>query len=194
MLPAATISALKLEVRESQETNDHEVRIMVDGADWLGTDSLGLDPPELQEELARTLPVEDLLVGRCDCGVVGCDDVWVNAARNGLQVEWIGGPTSKVTFDADQYDREVRRFIHDHSWEPLGRRVERLVKDLFSQVVLDGHQFTWASTRIRPAQVQLAFWNGEHQKLVAFGWDGVSEESALSQARVLLKELADEGP
>lgn len=181
-------NVLQLSVQESPDSNDHQVKIIVDGEDWLGDDQLGLDPTDLRRELG-TIAAKHLLVGRCICGCVGCSDVEVRISRTNEKIEWASHDERKPVFDAAQYDAEVARFINDHSWEPLGRRVERLVGEIFSGASTpDGLTFQWASTRIRLGRVHLNFANGNAWRMPEFGWDGTTEGSALAGARAFLRD------
>jgi hypothetical protein len=181
---------LRLWIQPSPDTNDHEARIEIDGADWLDPDVLGLDPPDLLRELSQPNG-GTLLVGRCGCGVIGCGDVTVRLHRDATTVAWRSMADEGVlAFDASDYDAEVARFASDHAWEDLGRTVERLVGDLFAGLkTRNGSDFQWASTRIAPGRVHASFTNTlGHQSLYDFGWDGTTVESAVLGARSFQQE------
>jgi hypothetical protein len=62
------VNHLKIEVSPNPEFDDfpdHQARIIVDGQDWLGTETIGLDPPDLDEQLSQK---DQMIVGRCPCG------------------------------------------------------------------------------------------------------------------------------
>lgn len=176
---------LRIEVSPSPESNDHQARILIDGEDWLWrAGAIGLDPPDLLKELAKQQG--PITVGRCTCGCLGCGDVEVDVQRHGTHVEWIATGGALLQFGAAQYDQEVVRFRDDHSWETLGRRVEREVGDVFSGCrTAKGLIFEWASTRIKEGLIHLSFTRSGIQDLRNFAWDGKSIESALNQARIL---------
>jgi hypothetical protein len=185
------ISDLRFEVLPNPETNDHQTRVIVDGRDWLGTDFLGLDPPDLSAQLASGRA--RLVVGRCLCGVVGCCDLIVDVSQREDVVEWRGRDRGPVIFDSVSYRAVILGLAGDHSWEDLGRRVERRVGEVFAGAVIDGAAtFDWASTRIKSGLVHLSFSGEEGQKLLEFSWDGASLESALAGARSLRRERCGE--
>lgn len=185
-------SVLSFRILASPSSNDHEARPLVDGADWLEEDCLGLDPPELVLEFARD-PAR-LLIGRCGCGVVGCGDVTVEVERTESTVEWRRHDGSPITFDRRRYDAEIARFSTDHSWEPLERRVEREVGQVFAgSSTKAGLTFDWASTRIRQGLICLSYSRrGVGQRLLEFGWDGQNLDDALTSARRFHAEHFDD--
>lgn len=71
------MNVLQLTTIQSTVINDHEVRLMVDGVDWFGESTLVLDSPGFFAQNPLTND-GSALVGRCHCGVVGCDDVFVS--------------------------------------------------------------------------------------------------------------------
>jgi hypothetical protein len=185
-------SDLRLEARPCPESNDHEVRIIIDGVDWLGRGFLGLDPPELLSQLAIR-PLKRLIVGRCECGCVGCDDLIADARQDGQIVEWIVSERGNLTFDAQHYHDEIARFASDHSWEDLGRMVERRVGEIFASATIEGEaSFQWASTRIAANLVHLSFQDQHGQRLFEFGWDGSTLADAIAGARRFRRENCDD--
>jgi hypothetical protein len=184
---------LRIEVSACPSSNDHEARLLVDDADWLGREQLGMDPPELEAQLCRK-DGGPIIVGRCSCGVVGCSDVLVEVSRTGSRVEWRLGRSHPLVFDAAAYDAELVRFAADRSWETLGRRVEREVAALFEGAVTeDGLGFDWASTRIRRGVVHLSFSAQSEQRLLDFSWDEATLESALDRAQLFHRERVRTG-
>jgi hypothetical protein len=71
-----------------------------------------------------------LIVGRCDCGVVGCCDSTVDVIRSDTSVAWTDATGLHLTFDRDAYDAEIDRAMTDTEWEDVNRTVERLVGDI----------------------------------------------------------------
>lgn len=192
------MNSLSVEVSASCETNDHEARIFVDGEDWLGENYLGLDPPRLfsQPELFSGGKAR---VGRCECGVEGCDDVTVEVVTLGTEVRWTGFRGAPLLFDRQQYQTVLSDKATDHSWEDSNRRVERRVDAVFAGTVLPGGlAFEWSSARIGDGKITLSFSSSEgtpvwRQKLVEFGWDGEDVEAAERRAKTLRVELTTVG-
>jgi len=178
---------LKISVEPSFETNDHQARLLVDGDDWLGDDHLGLDPPLLKKQLRNS--EGELILGRCWCGCVGCDDVSVEIVRTAETVTWKNPDGRNRVFETDDYDAELLRFENDTSWEPVNREVEREVECLFAgSTIRGGYEFEWASTRIEKGFVKLSFSKGHRQKFLKFAWDGVSATNAVEQAKTFRSE------
>jgi hypothetical protein len=176
----------------SLASNDHQVRILVDEEDWLGDSVLGIDPAEFFAQPALTIGGE-LLVGRCECGCVGCDDVTVRVVRDHDEVKWIDCSTSELTFSTTQFDSAVHRARNDFAWETPNRTAERLAANVLDGIVLQhGFSFQWASTRIRDCVLSLSFLRDGVQKIVDLEWDGVRPESASASAKSFLAQLAEQ--
>jgi hypothetical protein len=148
---------LRITVRESPSTGDHEVCLFGDDDDLVdifGDKSIGLDPGDLLSTpcslVADTTPRE-VRIARCDCGVVGCGDVFVSVVADSEIVTWTGlfGSSAIRTFDASAYHTEVTRALSDHSWETPDRTTARLVSESVDREALSrfGLQFLWASGR-----------------------------------------------
>lgn len=102
------MNALEFRFAPSPETNDDEVRALVDGEDVLGPidrGSLGVDPPGFFAQPAL-LADGELRIGRCECGCVGCCDTVVRTAFADDRVTWTFGPTV-WTFRRTEYERAV---------------------------------------------------------------------------------------
>ncbi len=170
----------------SPASNDHQVRILVDGEDWLGDSSLGIDPPEFFAQPALMVGGE-LLVGRCECGCVGCDDVAVQVVRRPNEVGWSGLQGPVLKFAATQYDFAVDRAKNDLTWETPNRTAERLSANVLAGLVLsDGFAFQWASTRIRSGVLSLSFLRDGVQRIVDLTWDCQSPDTARASAESFL--------
>ena len=190
---------LRIEIRPSPETNDHEVRFFVDDVDviarwWSGM--MGLDPDDILVDpcglLGRDSPVT---IARCSCGVVGCGSVEVEIRRSQDQVVWecasrIADEPLRLGFLARSYDAEVERALHDHSWETPDRTAARLLALVVNRSALARNHFTytWASGRSQPGKftVSLSLEPGPYQVLVHVPWRSeVSEEIARTCATLL---------
>jgi hypothetical protein len=181
------MSDLDFKIRPSPETNDHEVRVLVDGRDVLGEDYLGIDPHQFFAQFSNP-DAGHLLIGRCRCGEVGCGDYRVSIERGPRDVKWHG--TVDMEFDLAQYEEAVRRASNDFSWEDQKRRAERLTDDILRGCrTPGGFTFGWASARIAPNVIMLSFVRDGDQKMLQFTWDGVTDESATRGAERLKKRL-----
>ncbi len=182
------MSSLSYQIIASPDSNDHQVRLFVDGADWIGESHLGLDPPELVKQLTEH-PPSRLIVARCSCGVLGCGDVVATLIRTAKTVEWSCVNRQPVVFDAEHFDNQIRALTNDHSWEPAGRTVERLLDEMFfGKVTDDGYLFEWSSTRFQPFLVMISVRKIQDQKLLEFSWDGETVANALSRGGRFLHE------
>ena len=187
------MNSLAFDVCPSPTSNDHQVRILIDGEDWLEGNNLGIDPPEFFKQKALRDGGE-LLIGRCDCGCVGCDDIRVQVKRKELGVTWTVREGVFYFFAAKEYDRTIESGATDTTWEDANRTAERLVDDLFRGVVIEGgYVFDWASARIGHGIITLSFSSGTSQKTFEFGWDGQTPESALPGAKRLYHERVERG-
>jgi hypothetical protein len=185
------MNTLSYQILPNQDGNTHEVRLVVDGEDWIGDDHLGLDPPDLVRQLTETHN-DRLILGRCGCGVLGCDDLAVDVTRTAQSVEWSCANRTTVVFDAEHYDDQVNKLVGDRAWEPVGRAVERHLDAMFSgKVTDDGYEYDWASTRINSRVVTISVTKASHQKLLEFSWDGENTDSAYRRGKQFLLELFD---
>ncbi|HYD38437.1 MAG TPA: hypothetical protein VEA60_12535 [Allosphingosinicella sp.] len=179
---------LTIAVLAASETNEDQARLLIDGKDWLGPEVAGLDPPMLAAELLGKR-VGTLIVGRCWCGIMGCNDVKVEVIRNKSYVHWSVPDATSFSFVAAQYDAEVARFAQDRSWESLERTAAREIEHILrGTTIRGGFEFEWASTRERDGLVRLAFRKGRRQRFLKFRWDGASVEDAINRARLFRAE------
>jgi hypothetical protein len=186
------MNTLAFEIIPSPTSNDHEVRIRIDGTDWLGKEHLGIDPPQFFAQQALNSGGK-LLVGRCNCGCEGCSDVWVKVVRTGTEVLWTNARGLCLHFSQEDYDQLIGRSSEDHTWEDTKRTAERLVSKLIEGTSLnDGYRFDWASARIRAGIMTLSFSKDGTQKVFEFSWDGQTPQDALAGASRFQKELFDE--
>ena len=172
---------LRIQVRPSPETNDHEVLLFGDDQNLVerfGDKSIGLDPDEI---LVQPCPLllagaHDCLIGRCDCGVIGCGDVRVEVSVGEELVRWAAadGPREPVLFDLQTYTSEVLRALNDQSWETPERTASRLIREAVDRELLRrlGFKFSWASGRADPHMMTVALWlePGPYQVLVRVPW------------------------
>jgi hypothetical protein len=186
------MNTLAFEIKPSPSSNDHEARVRIDGSDWLGQEYLGFDPPRLFSQ-ASLADGGRLLIGRCECGCEGCDDVWVDVLREGQEVLWTNAKGLRLHFDRQEYDRVVASAREDVSWEDTKRTAERLVSAVFSKLLLEGgYAFDWASARVHEGVMSLSFRKSGTQKLFEFSWDGQSPEDTLAGARRSYKERVEQ--
>lgn len=185
------MNKLTFNILPTEESNDHQVRILIDDVDWLG-EELGIDPPEFFKQ-TNFLTDGELLIGRCSCGVVGCGDVIVNVTSDEETVNWITADEQKLAFDKEEYSRTIETARTDFSWEDLNRKVERHVSELFKNTSIFGMlTFDWASCRIEDKMINLSFSKHEppeqfRQEIRKFRWNGTTVEDALEQANEFLK-------
>lgn len=181
------MNLLRLQILPSGTSNDHQVRIFVDDNDWLGEDPLGIDPPMFFSQRSLLCGGE-LLAGRCECGVEGCDDVCVRVGLDGETVTWKNDAEVVLTFRRDDYEAEISRASKDFSWEDENRTVERLVGNVFANAEIDGFAFNWASARVRAGVITLSFSKDGVQKLIEFGWVPGCIEDAVETAKRIYRE------
>lgn len=192
------MARLRIEVRSSPETNDHQVCLFADEQnvfDRLAKKAIGLDPDDLLTEPCRLLPgdpAEACLIGRCECGVVGCDDVRIRIAEAGQVVIWSGLDRrfGTLQFEAAAYRLEVARALADHGWETPDRTAARRISETVDRAILaaQGLRFSWASGRVASSTftVSLQLDPGPYQVLVHLAWDGSGAPQPLAERVVAL--------
>jgi hypothetical protein len=177
----------------SPTSNDHQVRPVVDDADFLrmvAGDCLGIDPPEFFRQPALGASGK-LLIGRCSCGVVGCRDVLVDVSVVDQSITWQGPESDAHRFDLEQYLDSFECAATNTAWESVGRTAERLVSSLdFTSLEGRGYRFEWASTRVTRGRITLSFLNNGTQRLFGIGWNEQQAEDAEQQVRRWVAQYA----
>lgn len=197
------LNVIRFEVVPSPDTNDHEVKIFLDGEEfipkhWSGM--MGMDPDQLLSY--RHLSAQDephqTTVVRCGCGVVGCGNASVRILAQGDRVvwdDWQGDrgepPAETLVFDRAQYTKAVKHAIEDHSWETPDRTAARILASIIDYNTLEANdlKYQWASGRCRSGTltVSLRGPEGYHQILVHLEWKEQSAEEIAHEAAQLLK-------
>jgi len=194
-----SIERLSISVQPSPETNDHEVLLRSEEGDLIerfGDMMIGLDPDDILVEPCPLLPGDTphpAVIGRCDCGVIGCGSVEVTIASDGQLVAWTSERrTIGVRFDVAQYTAEVQRALHDHSWETPDRTAARLIKTSVDRERLaeSGLELEWASGRVgsNTMTISLRLVPGPYQLLVHVPWAGEPPEALAELCCRLLGE------
>jgi hypothetical protein len=183
------LNQLDYQILLSPDSNDHEVRLIVDGVDILGDTQLGLDPLDFIRQVHSDAS-GNVVVGRCVCGCIGCDDVIAKVRFDELYVQWdlLG---NAYRFESNAYRTTLKEIAVDHSWEDIGRRVERLVTAYVKadQRWRDGQSnFDWVSTRCSSHQLTYSFTRNGAQIIFSTGWDGRTEQDALTAHNRLFHE------
>ncbi|HLM03062.1 MAG TPA: hypothetical protein VK400_18570 [Pyrinomonadaceae bacterium] len=188
------MNTLDFEIIPSPSSNDHQIRFLVDGADWLGDRYLGIDPPAFFALNDLVSGDGRLLIGRCRCGCPGCDDYFVNVERTEFKVGWVSPDRKPVEFIKEKYDSVISAARADTSWEDTNRTAERMISQVFIDAsTRDGYKFEWASARVTPKTMTLSFSRNGVQKLFKFRWDEKSVEDALISARQSYSEITGQG-
>lgn len=189
MILELSLNQLNYQIVHSPCSNDHQVRLIVDGTDILGEKRLGLDPLDF-DRFVQPESSGDVLVGRCDCGCIGCDDVKANVQFEERSVIW--SLLGKVYhFEIGAYTTIFRNLTSDHSWEDIGRRVERILTERVqadTRWVRDQTQFDWVSTRCSRNKLTYSFTIDGQQTTFSTGWDGQTEDDAIAANGRLLHE------
>jgi hypothetical protein len=182
------MNKLSFNILPSPESNDHEVRIVVDDEDFLGSDYLGLDPPSFfsQDNFDKN---GELMIGRCTCGVEGCCDFPVTVVVNQDNVLWTNNNGLNLVFERYVYDRSIDTAKNDYSWEDIKRKVERLATNILQQSeTKDNYHFNWASARIKDKQITLSYSKNGDQKLFDIAWDGQTENNVEANAKQFFQD------
>ncbi|MCP9482685.1 hypothetical protein NNA36_12010 [Shimia sp. CNT1-13L.2] len=185
------MNQLSYQIGSSVFSNDHEVRVLIDGDDVLGPDYLGLDPVDFLE-FVKPDKVGLMLVGRCDCGCIGCCDVFADVTLADHQVTWkLSGQTYQ--FEISAYKSTLSAIAFDHSWEDINRRVERILTEriqIDDRWAKDDVHFNWVSTRCSRHQLTYSFTISGEQVTFATGWDSQTEADAIAaHDRLFLKKF-----
>jgi len=176
----------------SPESGDDQVIVLVDGRDLISTikvDRIGVDPPEFFNQRSL-LEGGDLLIARCGCGVVGCDDLRIQVVVTDNNIIWQGLYGGAQSFDREQYMQEIAKAASSTEWESMQRRAERLVSMIdFSPLEEAGYRFEWASARIGYGKIVLSFNFSGQQRLFEIGCDHNNPEDAVRNVRRWVTEF-----
>jgi hypothetical protein len=178
------MNTLSFNILPTDESHDDEIRILIDGSDILGKDHLGIDPPEFfgQHNLLTT---GQILIGRCTCGVVGCDDFPVNVNLLDDKITWTNNNGLNLEFDKSVYEKTISSAKTDYNWESKERRVERLTSAVLKNTnTSNGYKFDWTSARIKENIITVSYSKDGQQKILEFNWDGQTDESAVTGAKL----------
>lgn len=200
-----TFAEFQIRVRPSPASNDHEVCLLADGLSLIEQfekGMMGLDPADLLTETCALRPTNSphvALIARCGCGVIGCGSIKVTVHKDGERVFWSATDSSLVVqFNAVQYETEVERAIHDHSWETPERTAERLISLAVDRASLarKGFEFSWASGRCFEGMMtaSLMLRPGPYQILVRQPWNGKDIGGIVSTFEKILSQPPETWP
>lgn len=185
-------SDLAFSFSASPETNDDQVRMLVDGNDLIESwvfGGLGIDPPQFfaQQALQKG---GSLLIGRCQCGVVGCDDMRVRVEVSEERVLWCLPQGRSYVFGRERYLDAIATAAGSTDWETPQRQAERLVSmQDFTLMQEIGYRFQWASARMGAGKLVLSFDFMGTQRLFKIGWNPSDPEDAARQVRRWIDEF-----
>jgi hypothetical protein len=197
------LNTIAFRIVPSPNTNDHEVKIFVDGRDFIARhwpDMMGMDPDDVlsYRELLPRDESHEATVIRCGCGVVGCGSVWVRISTKDDHVIWDSWqrdkgnpPAGTLVFSHGQYTQAVRDAVEDHSWETPDRTAARILGSLVDHGALATHslKYQWASGRIRDSTlaISLALQPSDDQIVVHIPWNEQTPDEIAREAAALLK-------
>jgi hypothetical protein len=182
------MNTISFKILPTDESHDHELRILIDDSDILGKDHLGIDPPEFFEQNSL-MTTGQLLIGRCSCGVVGCDDYPVDVNIYDNKITWTNKTGLNLEFDKSDYIKAITNARADHSWESKERRVERLTTNVLKNTkTINDYKFDWTSARIKENAITVSYSKDGQQNLFEFSWDGQTDQNAVSGANLFLTQ------
>lgn len=188
----ANINAISFEFASSVETNDDQVLVMLDGRCLIGgagSDRIGIDPPAFFSQRSL-MEGGELLIGRCGCGAIGCDDERMRVELASDSVIWWDRHGRSHVFDRIQYMQAIAEATSSTQWESAQRRAERLVSQLdFSPLEEAGYHFEWASARIGCGKIVLSFGAGGTQRIFEIGCDHDDPDDAVRNVRRWIAEF-----
>lgn len=183
------MNKISFQIQPASESNDHQVRILIDDEDILGKDYLGIDPPVFFSQPNINKDGE-LMIGRCTCGDEGCSSYPVNVKVNENTISWTDDHGLNLVFDRNDYAVSFNKAANDHSWEDINRRVERLVTNILKGTkTKDNYSFGWASARIKNKNITLSYHKNNDQELFDIKWDGSTAAGVEDNAIRFKKEL-----
>lgn len=198
------LHTLQIAVLPSPETNDHQVRFLIDDDDVISRNwgaMLGLDPDDILIEpcpLRAHTVSKTIILARCSCGVVGCDHRTIEIVRTVDHVAWQFEPSATVPtqqsfhFHPTTYNFEIERALHDTTWETPDRTAARLLVTAapHGKLAESGLTYEWASGRIRNETLTLSLKlvPGPYQILVHIPWKHESPSQIATRAAHILTQ------
>lgn len=182
------MNKLSFKILPTDESQDHEVRILIDNSDFLGKKHLGIDPPEFFGQHSL-LTEGQILVGRCSCGIIGCDDYAVYVSVFDDKITWTNDRGLNLEFDKSIYIETISGARFDYSWESKERRAERLTSAVLKNTrTSDDYKFDWTSARIKKNTITVSYSKEMQQKIFEFYWDGQTSQNAVTGANCFLEQ------
>lgn len=183
------MNELQLKSGPCVESNDHQVRILIDRMDVLGEKHFGIDPPLFFEQPSLTKG-GSALIGRCNCGCIGCDDIEVMIEIDNSRVTWNSSNAEKWIFEKDHYLKEIFERMNDFSWETPGRTAERLLTPIFEKLyfIEEGFKLNWVSSRFDPKRITISYSKDNQQQLLCFNWDGIHPGNAIDNSSEFIRK------
>jgi hypothetical protein len=200
------LAEFRIRVVDYPGTNFTEVRLLADDqnlVDHFASQLMGLDPEDLLIEPCQ-LRAENsphfAFIGRCSCGEIGCASLKVRIEKVGESVVWSATDSASrsVQFEAGQYESEIDRALHDHTWETPDRTAARLISGVVDRALLAfrGFDFSWSSGRCRQGMmtVSLLLGPGPYQVLIHLPWSGKDIEGIVNQFKTVLSRPPETWP
>ena len=117
------MNKINYKIIDSPSSNDNQIRFIIDDSDYLSK-RLGIDPPSAVR-YNNYIENSKVLIGRCECGTVGCDDLEADIIVSEDTVKWIIDNNDVFIFDKEKYLEIFNRLKTDYSWETIKRKLER---------------------------------------------------------------------
>lgn len=219
------ISEIGFRVDQDEQPDWPNLTILIDGEDVIGraTRFKGFDPGAILGKNHPLLPIHParrVAVYRCSCGIGGCgcaacvisehDDIirwndfrdFVGVYEDPTTEEHPAGgqrlPVPNLVFDARQYRSAVTAASADRSWETMGRRRARMLRDRLEAHLPEIERRGYRLGRVAPnwqdpnvCEVELRIPNG--QLVVAVPHNpSLDDESAVQQAAAAFVEARED--
>jgi len=183
------MNKLILNIEPSFESYDFQVRVIIDDID-IFPELLGLDPVDFfKQDFDKAN--SQIIIARCECGVVGCFDTTSKIEIEDNFIIWNTSNSLKYWFNKNEYLNCISQTKNDKAWETLERKIERIIgSEFINYTYLNEYKLDWVSLRNKENEIKISYTRNNpkgytDQEIIKINWDGTKEEEAILKARKL---------
>jgi len=183
------MNRLNLNIEPSFESNDFQVRIIIDNDD-IFPELLGLDPVDFFKQDFQK-PNSEVIIARCECGVIGCFDTTAKIEIDETSIFWKISNSTKYRFNIAEYNTCINDTKNDESWETVERIMERKIgSEFINYKYLNEYKLDWVSLRNNDNKIKISYSKPNpkgytDQEIFKIDWNGINQDEAINNARKL---------
>lgn len=183
------MNKLRLNIEPSFESYDFQVRVIIDDID-IYPELLGLDPIDFFKQNFDK-PNSEIIIARCECGVIGCFDTTSKIETENNIIIWNTSNSLKYKFNRNDYLNCINQSKNDKTWETSERKIERIIgSEFIDYTYLNEYKLDWVSLRNSENVIKISFVRKNpkgysDQEIIKVNWNGEKEQEAIQYAKKL---------